>query len=148
MQRNHFGATNKSKLLCRTVKAVVSYESVSFCTHLQGDSNLDASGQRSLILRWHICNYKPVGPTTKHQKAILSNLVLHVYRKHQSYLSTVIGQLITVAFFFGVQSCKYYATPKVKDKRTCILRKGVIRFFRGKRKLLHRSVCIHLANNM
>ena len=62
--------------------------------HLRGEPNLDASGQKSICLKRQLRGYKYVEPPTKHQKAIPAKLVLHIYKKKYSHLSTAITQLI------------------------------------------------------
>ena len=66
----------------------------------------------------------------KHQKSTTIKLVLHIYRKYQYHLSTAIGKLIVVAFFFGMRPWEYSTNPKSENKITHILRKGSIRFYR------------------
>ena len=101
VKRNQFDATGKPKLLHRTLKAAVSDVSKSFRTHLWGDPNLDASGQISLSLQWQIRGYKAVDPPMKHQKAIPTKLVFHIYKKKYSHLSTSIKQLIAGDFYLA-----------------------------------------------
>ena len=71
-------------------------------------------------------------------------MVLHTYKKQYSHLRTDIRQLIVGDFFFGMRSCKYSTTPKVEHKRTRILRKGDIIFYRKRRELPHISRRLHL----
>ena len=148
VQRNQFGATRKPKLLHGTVKAAVLGLSTSFRTHLWGEPTLDVSGQRSLGLQQQLRGYKSVDPPTKHQKAILAKLVFHIYKKKYSHLSTAIRKLISGEFFFDMKSCKYSTTPKGGHKRTCILRKGGIKFYRKRRKLSHSSRRLHLSDKV
>ena len=72
-------------------------------------------------------------------------MVLHIYRQTNTHLNTAIGQLISGAFFFGIRPCKYSTNPKGEDKRTCILQKGGIRFYRKFRELSHNSGILHLS---
>ena len=67
-------------------------------------------------------------PTTKHQKSIPEKLFLHIYKQTNTHLNTSIGQLIASAFLFGVWYCEYSTTPKVENKLTRILQKGVYYF--------------------
>ena len=76
-------------------------------------------------------------PPTKHKKDISAKLVLHIYKRTDTQLNTAIGQLIVGAIFFGMRSCEHSATPKGKDKRTRILQKGNIRFYRKRRQNSH-----------
>ena len=112
VQRNQFGATRKPKLLYGTIKSAVLGISMSFWTHLWDNPTLDASGESSLSLQWYIWGYKAMDPPTKHQKDIPVKVVLHIYRKQYSHLSTAIRQMIAWDFFFGMQSCEYSTTPK------------------------------------
>ena len=47
-----------------------------------------------------------------------------------------------------MRSCEYYTTPKGEDKRTRILQKGYIRFYRKRRKLSHDSRILHLVDKV
>ena len=85
---------------------------------------------------------------TKHQKAIPENLVLHIYKWTDTHLNTAIGQLIAGAFYFGMWSCEYSTNPKGEDKRTRILQKGDIHFYRKLRELSHDSGILHLADKV
>ena len=87
-------------------------------------------------------------PPMKHQKAIPSKLVFHIYRKQHSLMSSTMGQLITGAFFFGVWSCEYYTNLKAENKRTRILRNIDSRFYIKLRKLIYSSGWIHLADKV
>ena len=87
-------------------------------------------------------------PPTKHQKAIPAKLVLHIYKRTDTHLNTAIGQLIAGAFFFGMRSCEYSATPKGGDKHTRILQKGDISLYRKHRELSHDSGILHLADKV
>ena len=49
---------------------------------------------------------------TKYQKAVLANLVIHIYRIHYSRVSTTIGQIILRDLFLGMGFCEYSTTPK------------------------------------
>ena len=68
-------------------------------------------------------------PPTKHQKAILEKLFLHIYKRTDTHLNTSIVQLIAGAFFFGIRPYEYSTTPKGEYKCTCILQKGDIYVF-------------------
>ena len=87
-----------------------------------------SSGQTSLLLQIQLRGYKSLDPTMKHQKAIPENLVLHIYKRTNTHLTTSIDQLVAGEFFFGMQSCKYWTTPKGEDKRTRIFEKRDISF--------------------
>ena len=87
-------------------------------------------------------------PPTKHQKAILEKLFLHIYKHTDTHLNTDIGQLIAGAFFFGLRSCDYSTTPKGEDKRTCIIQKGDISLYRERREIYHDSGILHLADKI
>ena len=147
MQRNQFGITKKSKLLHRTVKFVVSDISASFQTALWSDPTLDASGKIPYPIE-STTELQIIGLPNNHQKVIPENLVLYIYRKHNSHLSTSIGQLVAGSFLFGMQSCEYSTTPKGENKKTCILRKVDSKFYRRLRELLHSSSRIHLADKV
>ena len=56
--------------------------------------------------------------------------------------------MITGSFFFNIQSCEYYTTPKGEHKKTRILRKWYITFYRKQRELLHIRRCIHLVDKV
>ena len=88
--------------------------------------------------------YKTLDPPTKYQKSIPAKLILHIYKRTNTHLKTAIGQLIAGAFFFGMRSCDYSTTPKGEDKRTRILQKGDIHFYRKRRELYHDSRILHL----
>ena len=47
-----------------------------------------------------------------------------------------------------MQSCEYSTNPKGEDKRTRILQKGDIRFYRKRRELSHNSGILHLADKV
>ena len=64
-------------------------------------------------------------PTTKHQKSIPENLVLHIYRQTNKNLNTAFVQLIAGTFFFGVRSYEYSVTPKDMTNAHAYFRKGV-----------------------
>ena len=87
-------------------------------------------------------------PTTKHHKYIPEKLVLHIYKRTNTHLNTAIGQLITGSFFFGMRSCEYSKTPKGEDKRTRILHKGGISFYRKRHEISHKSGILHLADKV
>ena len=139
MRRNQFEKTRKHILLHVTVNYAISDVSASFRTHLQREPTLESSGQTSLILQKQLRGYKTLDPPTKHQKAIPSKLILHIYKRTDTHLNTAIGQLIEGAFFFGMRSCEYSTSPKGEDKCTCILHKVEIRFYRKRRELSHNS---------
>ena len=63
-------------------------------------------------------------------------------------MNTAIGQLVSGAFFFGMRSCKYATTPKGEDKRTHIIQKGDISFYRKRREISHESGILHLDDNV
>ena len=87
-----------------------------------------SSGQTSLLLQIQLRGYKSLDPTMKHQKAIPENLVLHIYKRTNTHLTTSIDQLVAGECFFGMQSCKYWTTPKGEDKCTRIFEKRDISF--------------------
>ena len=120
-------------LLHGTVKSDILDVSASLQTYLMRNLNLEASVKKPLLLHRKIQGYRTLDPTTKHQKYIPANLVLHIYRQTNTHLNTSIGQLIAGEFFFGMQSCEYSTTPKGDYKRTHILHKGDIRFYRKHR---------------
>ena len=70
-------------------------------------------------------NVRPKNQTSERYTRKASTPHLQAY-KHT--LEHSHGQLITGAFFFGMQSCEYYATPKGEDKRIQILQNGDIIF--------------------
>ena len=111
VRRNQFGTTRKKILLHRNVKSAISDVSAPFRTHLRSDLTLDYSDQKSLILQQKIRGYKTLNPKTKHQKAIPEKLVLHIYKRTDTYLNTAIDQLAAGEFFFGMRSCEYFNTP-------------------------------------
>ena len=133
VQRNQFDTTRKQIILHGNVKSAILDVSASFQTQLWSDQTLEASGQTSLLLQRQLRGYKTLDPTTKHQKYIPAKIVLHIYRRTNTHLNTAIGQLIAGAFFFGIRSREYSTTPKGEDKRTHILQKGSIRFYRKRR---------------
>ena len=140
---------NQEKIILHvTIKYAISDLSVSLRKHLQSKPTLDSSGQKSLILWRQIRGYQTLDPTTKHPKATPDKLVLHIYNKTNTHLNTAIIQLIAGAFFFGMQSCKYSTTPKGDVKRTCILQKGCIQFYRKLRDLSQDSGILHLENKV
>ena len=47
-----------------------------------------------------------------------------------------------------MQSCEYSTTTKGEDKRTRILKKGDIHFYRKRRELSHDSGTLHLADKV
>ena len=102
--------------------------------------------EKSCILQLQRRGYKSVDPSTKQQKAIPDNLVIHIYSKHHYHLITSIGQIITGDLLFGMISCEYYTTPKGENKKTCILRKGGIKFYREWHKIIHSSSRIHFSD--
>ena len=104
--------------------------------------------QTTLLLYQQLRGYKTIDPTAKHQKAIPAKLLLHIYKRTNTHLNTVIGQLIAGVFVFGVQSCEYSSTPKGEDKHTRILQKGDIHFCRKCRELSHDSGTHHLADKV
>ena len=142
--KTSFAQLGKKILLHRTFKSAISDVSVSFRTDLWSDPTLESSGQTSLLLQRQLRGYKTLDPTTKHQKPLPAKLVFHIYKRTNTHLNTAIGQLITVAFFFGMRSCEYSKTHKGENKRTRILQKGDIGFYRKCRKLSHDSGILHL----
>ena len=131
VRRNQFGKTGKHVLLHGKVKSAILDVFVSFWTHLRSNPILDSSVQTSLIIQRQLRGYKTLEPPTKHQKAIPAELLLHIYKRTDTHLNTAIGQLITAAFFFSMLPCEYSTTPKGEDKRTHIIQKGDIRFYRN-----------------
>ena len=83
-------------------------------------------------------------PPIEHQKDIPAKLVLHIYKRTDIHLNTAIA----LTSFFGMHSCEYSTTPKGEDKRTHILQKGDIRFYRKRRELSHDSGILHLADKV
>ena len=118
MRQNQFGTTRKQIILHVTVNYTILDVSAFFRTHVRSDLTLDSSGQTSLLLQRQIRGYKMLDPTTKHQKAIPENLVLHIYKWTNTHLNSAIGQLIAGAFFFSMRSFEYSTTPKGEDKHT------------------------------
>ena len=96
---------NKSKLLHGTFKASVLDISAFLWAALQSNLTLYASGQKSLILQLQLLGYKSVETPNTHQKIILSNVVIKIYRKKHSHLRMAIGHLIPGDVFFGMISC-------------------------------------------
>ena len=84
----------------------------------------------------------------KHQKSIPAKLFLHIYKKTNTHLNTVIVQLIAGEFLSGMRSCEYSNIPKGEDKRTQILQKENIQFYRKRRELPHESGILHLSNKV
>ena len=148
VQRNQSGKTGKHVILHGTVNIAISDVSPSFRTHLLSDLTLESSGKKYLIIQQQLRGYKTLDPPTKHQKPILEKLVLHIYKRTDTHLNTAIGQLIAGEFFFGMRSCEYSTTPKGEDKRTRILQKGDIRFYRKRRELSHDSGILHLSDKV
>ena len=74
--------------------------------------------------------------------------MLHIYKWTNTHLNTSIGQLVAGAFFFGMQSCEYSKNPKGEGKRTRILQKGYICFYKNRRELSHDSGILHLAEEV
>ena len=144
VQQNQFGTTSKQIILHVTVKSTISDVSVYLWTHLRSYPNVESSSQTSLLLQQKLRGYKTIDPTTKHQKAIPENLVLHIYKRTNTHLNASIFQLMAGAFSFGMRSCDYSATPKGEDKLTGILHKGDIFFYRKRRELFHDSGILHL----
>ena len=70
-------------------------------------------------------------------------MMFYIYNKKYSHLSTAVKKLTTGDFFFGIRYCEYYTTAKGENKRTRILRKGDIKFYRKRHELMHISG-IHL----
>ena len=128
LRRNQFGKTRKQILLHGTVNSTISDVSASFRTHPRSNPKLEALGQTSFLLKRQLQGYKTLDPTTKRQKYIPKNPVLHIYRQTNTNLNTAIVQLIAGAFFFVVRPCKYSTTTKVEDKCTRILYKGIYNF--------------------
>ena len=148
VQRNKFGKTRKHILLHGTVKSAILNISASFRTYLQSNPTLESSGKKSLILQRQLWGYKTLDPPTKHQKDIPESLFLNIYKRTDTHLNTAIGQLIPGAFFFGMRSCEYSTTPKRDNKRTRILQKRDIRFYRKRRELSHDSGIFHLSDKV
>ena len=130
------------------MKSFISDVSASFQTHLKSNPTQDSSGQTYLILQIKLRGYKTLDPTTKHQKYIPAKLVLHIYKQTNTHLNTSICQLIAGECFFGMRSCEYSKNPKGEDKRTHILQKGDIHFYRKRRELSHNSGILHLADKV
>ena len=148
VQQNQFGTTRKQIILDGTIKSTISYVSASFRTQLWGDPTLESSGKISLLLQRQLRGYKTLDPTTKHQKYIPATLVLHIYKWTNTHMKTAIGQMIAGTFFFGMRSCNSSTTPKGEEKRTRILQKGDIHFYRKRRELLHDSGKLHLEDKV
>ena len=148
VRRNQLGKTRKHILLHVTFKSAISDVYASFWTHLRSDPTLESSGQKSLILQRQLRGYKTLDPPTKQHKSIPAKLVLYIYKRTDTHLNTSIGQLIAGAFLFSMRSCKYSTTPKGEDKRTRILQKGDIRFYRKRREFSHGSGILHLADKV
>ena len=144
MRHNQFGTTRKQILLHGNVKSSISDVSASFRRHLQSDLTLESSGQTPLILQRQLRGYQTLDPTTKHQKATPTKLVLHIYKRTNTHMNTAIGQLIVGVFFFGMRSCLYSTTTKGDNKNIRILQKGDIRFYRKRRELSHDSGTLHM----
>ena len=109
---SQISTTRNQILLHGTVKSAISDVYVSFQTQLWSDPTLDSSSQKYLIIQQQLRGYKMLDPPTKHQKSIPEKLVLNIYKRKNTHLNTVIGQLIAGAFFFGMRSCEYSTTPK------------------------------------
>ena len=93
---------NQVKILLHgTVNSAISDVSASFQTHLWSNLTLESSGQKSLLLNRQLRGYTNLDPTTKHQKYIPANLVLHIYKRTNTHMNTATGQLIAGAFFWA-----------------------------------------------
>ena len=128
VRRNQFGKTRKNILLHGTVKSAILDVSASFQTHIWGDPTLDSSGQKSLFLQQQLRGYKTLDPPRKHQKSIPEKLVLHLYKWTDTHLNTVISQLITGAFFFGMRSAITIPLTKGMTNAHAFFKKGTYVF--------------------
>ena len=144
VQRNQFVTIRKKILLHRTVKYAISDVSASFRTHLRSNPTLEYSGQTPLLLQRQLWGYKTPDPTTKHQKDIPENPVLHIYKQKNTHLNTSIGQLIAGAFSLAWYPMSTQLPPKGRTHTHTSFRRGIYHFYRKCHKLPHDSGILHL----
>ena len=95
----------------------------------QHDPRLDIDGKSARLLQLQYSGYRRLDPPEKQQKAAPAILLQEVAKNSTTQRAIAIGELVVLAFFFAMRSCKYSKVAKQEEKRTKIIIIGGIWFF-------------------
>jgi hypothetical protein len=94
-----------------------------------------ANGKPSFLLSRQFRGYKKLDPPEKRQVALTGSIIKELKKIAFTPLEKAMFQLFTRAFFFAMRSCEYLKVSGAR--RTRILTRKNIRFFKGRRELQH-----------
>ena len=133
VRRNLFGPTKKPILAGCTVKAALNNLCSAFRANLRPNPVLEASGERSLALTRQIRSYIQADPATKHQKCLPKEVFEKLYNNRSTPIIEAMGELLSIALFFGMRSCEYVAVTG--SQKTKLLYLADVRFFHHKQEI-------------
>mmetsp|Transcript_26797 Transcript_26797/g.41573 ORF Transcript_26797/g.41573 Transcript_26797/m.41573 type:complete len:325 (+) Transcript_26797:1020-1994(+) len=119
-----------------SVKETIANVSATFRFHNRPNPTLDQFGKPSLILQRQWRAYTNADRIRKYQKAIPQSVLRRLRELAQTEMDKALTDLVIGAYFFAMRSCEY-STVKEKNTRTRRLCLSNIRFFQGRRELLH-----------
>jgi hypothetical protein len=109
----------------------------------RADPRLDPDGKLAFILQRQLRGYSATDDPESPQVAITASVLKEFYKLSISKVDKALCELFIGAFFFAMRSCEYMKVTGSRKTKLLSLRN--VRFFRGRRLLLHTDPFLHLA---
>ena len=138
VRSREFSRSAGDPLVCQTVRSAVDCISQTFKEYDKDDPRLDRNRLPSRILQQQFKGYKARDPKEKQQKAIPMSMIRNLHSLKTNF-DIAIANLLTVAIFFCMRSCKYLIVPEQENRKTKLLTVGDFRFFTSSREVTYEN---------
>jgi hypothetical protein len=105
---------------------------------------LDRDGKFAILFQRQLRGYNTVDPPPKPQVVMTASILRKFYLTLISEFDVALCELFIGAFFFAMRSCEYIQVSG--PRKTKLLTIKNIRFFKGKKTLLHSDQLLHIAD--
>lgn len=144
MREGRFCTKATKTIKSDSVRATLDCVAQAFKLADRADPRLDADGKLAFLLQRQLCRYKNVDRPESPQIAITALILREFYRISISVYDKALCDLFIGAFFFAMQSCEYVQVSGPRKTKSLAVRN--IKFFKGKRVLIHKDPLLHLAD--
>jgi hypothetical protein len=139
------GTRNRGKAIkSDSVRVALDCVSQAFKLADRPDPRLDRDGKFAILLQRQLRGYNSVDPLPKPQVAMTASILRKFYLTSISELDVALCELFIAAFLFAMRSCEYIQVSG--PRKTKLLTIKNIRFFKGKKTLLHTDPLLHKAD--
>jgi hypothetical protein len=143
IREGRFCSKKSKNIKAESVRATLDHVAQAYKLGDRPDPRLDADGKFAYILQRQLRGYSSTDEPASPQVAVTASVLREFHKLAISSMDKALCELFTGAFFFAMRSCEYLKVSGQRKTKLLALRN--IRFYKGRRLILHSDPLLHLA---